>query len=191
MSAGNRASFYIQGSSETEKRGMQLIRECFGLIYPQLVMREVHGSDPTAIFLQKHLGDIIWFNADPSEHSGFSFAEVKVEERYTGNLFVETWSNWADEPEKLNPGWSVKVAGHWLFYVFLDRNIIYMLPRHETLRFVWKHHEKFPERTQGKAHQKNKTRGVLVPIEILRDQMAIGGTTLQCFDMNAISRRAA
>lgn len=165
----------IPNCTKTEREAIALIRQAFAARYPHLEMREVSGNDPTALSLQRHYGDLLWFHKDPAQHAGISFAEVKAESRFTGNLFIETWSNAAEEPARLNPGWAAKCEGHWLFYVFLDRRVLYMLPRHEVLTWFWKHHYKYPERTQEKHEQRNITRGVLVPIEDVEEMLTVKG----------------
>lgn len=157
-------ALYIEGCTEQERLAFSLIRETFAVKYPDLIVRDIQGDDETALFIQKHLGDMVWFNRDPTKHSGVSFAEVKAESKFTGNLFIETWSNWADEPNRVNPGWVTKIMGHWLFYVFLDRRILYMLPRTPLLSFFWMKHGEYPEKTQKKTTQRNITRGILVPV---------------------------
>lgn len=157
-------SLQIKDCTEVERTAFDLIRETFLDKFPDLIVREISGDDETAIFLQKHLGDLLWINKDPLKHSGVSFAEVKAERKFTGNLFIETWSNWSDEPSRLNPGWATKAKGHWVFYVFLDRMTLYMFPRTPLLRFAWSNHAKYKEATQEKHQQRNVTRGLLVPI---------------------------
>lgn len=182
-------SLYIPGSTEVERSAIAMIRETFATQFPQYEMREIGGNDETGLFLQKYLGDLVWWRKDPVKHSGISFAEVKAESRFTGNLFIETWSNWADEPGKVTPGWASKIKGHFIFYVFVDRQILYMIPREPLMEWFWNHHHEYPERTQKKAAQRNITRGVLVPIQDVQDVLRQCGKDIRIIKLSSASAR--
>lgn len=176
-------SLYIPGSTEVERAAIAMIRAAFAVQFPHLEMREVGGSDDTSLFLQKHLGDLVWWHKDPSKHAGISFAEVKAETRFTGNVFVETWSNWAEDPSRVTPGWASKIRGHFIFYVFVDKCILYMIPREPIMQWFWNNHDKYPERTQRKASQRNVTRGVLVPLRDIEEVLSRSGKNLRIIEL--------
>lgn len=112
--------------------------------------------------LQAKYGDVIL-----NFHGEVKAIEIKSERRYTGNLFLESWSNY---PHK--PGWMHTLDADYIFYHFIDRNILYIIdfPALKEWAFDWKFLEIYPEKPQGKYTQLNDTRGYIVPIsELMRD----------------------
>lgn len=92
--------------------------------------------------------------------------ELKAEENNKhGNFFLETWSN---KPRETR-GWLYTNQADWLYYHFLDMNVVYCMSFHklrewiETPRFF-----ACPERRQGKRKQLNEAWGRCVPIGVLQ-----------------------
>jgi hypothetical protein len=121
--------------------------------------------------LQEQCGDVL-FN---DRNDVLISVELKAEERHTGNLFLETWSNRnlenkvSHSARGSNPGWMVKSRADYLFYHFLDGGQLYIIPLFELQVWAWTSGEffKWPERRQGKHVQLNDTWGRCVPWKVL------------------------
>ena len=89
-----------------------------------------------------------------------SYAELKVEERYTGNIWVEDWADYLK-----SVGWLIylKNAKHLLCY-FLDTDTLFWLDWPRFKEWVLSNKERFEWRHQGKHPQRNDTTAYLVPI---------------------------
>jgi len=100
------------------------------------------------------------------------FIDVKVEMKYTGRLFLETWSNLGH-----NRGWLDKVSADFIIYYFRDRGVFYLIdfPKLRTWAFGDREKvgrlEHFKELKQGKYIQRNTTCGRVVPISVIRDEV--------------------
>lgn len=125
--------------------------------------------------------------------------ELKAEEEFTGNLFLETWSNLnLRDPQShadrgSNVGWMFKTRADLLFYHFLSHDLLVIVnlfalkrwafdgaSRRTSLRAgriaagplrgrLWD----FPEREQGKYRQMNDTWGRCVPLAVLEAEIAV------------------
>lgn len=119
-----------------------------------------------SLWMQKIVGDFIVVQEGRKRG-----VELKAEARFTGNLFLETWSNL---PE-LTPGWLVTSRAHWLFYFFLDTKTLYVMSMRRLQEWAFGIGEKegqiyhFREVTQSKYQQINMTRGRLVSLTALQD----------------------
>jgi hypothetical protein len=140
-----------------------------------------------APFIQETIGDYMVNCSDQI----FSI-EIKAEERFTGNLFLETWSNRnLDDPAShamrgSNPGWLLKLRSDLLFYYFLDADRLYVINTLSLKRWAFGHKGSvahlyegdldgsamFREVAQSKYQQLNDTWGRLVPLERLTRQMS-------------------
>jgi hypothetical protein len=122
--------------------------------------------------LQETVGDAL-FNSDVETiHS----VEFKIEEKHTGNLFIETWSNrnFDDKRDHAeygpNPGWAHKLKADLLFYYFLDNDALYIINLFRLQQWAFGHHDvpgniyRYREVPQGKYAQRNDTHGRLVPV---------------------------
>lgn len=112
--------------------------------------------------LQQTYGDV-FTNLNGRVHA----IEIKSEWHFTGNLFLETWSNY-----NVNPGWLFKLKSDWLFYHFLENNTLYIIDFNELRK--WTNNDnliRFREVQQKKYTQFNNTRGRIVPIDILRNEL--------------------
>lgn len=125
--------------------------------------------------LQAEFGDVL-MNTDDQTVWG---VEIKIEQRWTGNLFLETWSNRNLESKQSHgergqtPGWLVTQRADLLFYYFLDVDLLLVIPIFALKQwafgsgdtpghlFAWK------EVRQGKYAQRNDTWGRLVNVDAL------------------------
>jgi len=129
---------------------------------------------PMARALQETVGDGVF-----SEAGRQWFVELKVEQRFTGNLFLETWSNRnlksRDNHASLgsNPGWLLKLKADLLLYYFLDNDHLYAIDLFKLKRWAFALPGKngndgriwdYREVEQGASVQRNDTRGRIVPI---------------------------
>lgn len=73
-----------------------------------------------AVELQVRLGDLA-FNRQGSRE--MLFVECKAERTYTGNLFLEEWSN----RESGRRGWMFNNDADWLAYFFADVEVLYVI----------------------------------------------------------------
>jgi len=143
--------------------------------------------------LQEELGDLLANLAprhDPTagplaEEGRLIAIELKVERRFTGNLFLETWSNrnlgdaTSHAERGSNPGWLFKTRSDLLFYYFLDADTLCISNVLALKRWAFRVAKKndpwpvlnYPERAQGQYQQKNDTHGVCVPIADLQREL--------------------
>ena len=75
-------------------------------------------------------------------------AEIKAEERFTGNLFLETWSNKVFAYEYRRPGWMVTLGCDILLCYFLDKKRLYSIPFGRLWSWFW---EQTTSRSGGRA----------------------------------------
>lgn len=112
-------------------------------------------------FLQKTCGD--WIITKLSQQYG---VELKAEARYTGNLFLETWSNLP----RRTLGWMYTSQADYLFYFFADTKELFVIDFPALWQWAFGVGEKegaiykYAEKTQSKYNQVNFTRGRIVPI---------------------------
>lgn len=121
-----------------------------------------------ALELQASYGDAV-FNS--SRNGDVTTVECKAEEKHTGNLFIETWSN----RKILRPGWLQTQKADVLAYFFLDVSVLYVM-RMSALQDwafgdepgtgnLW--HYSNREVRQSKYDQHNDTWGRLVSVRSL------------------------
>jgi hypothetical protein len=136
-----------------------------------------------APLLQETIGDVL------INRAGQVWSiEIKAEQSYTGNLFLETWSNRnlddASNHAKhgSNPGWLIKTRADLLFYYFLDTDDLFVINVFALKRWAFGHIDKpaqvyannydggpkFPEKRQSKYQQLNDTLGRCVSIQMLQ-----------------------
>jgi hypothetical protein len=137
------------------------------------------ASGSLSVKLQKTAGDFLAQKANsndflsPGFHSDVIGLELKTEERHTGNLFIETWSN----KEHWNPGWIYTSLADYMLYHFLDREVCYVISMKALKKFCFTtpgankstgRLTDYREVGQEKHKQKNNTCGRLVPIDDLK-----------------------
>lgn len=104
--------------------------------------------------------------------------EFKTEVRWTGNLFLETWSNkhWD------TPGWLRTLDADLLFYLFTEKKVLYSV-RFQDLK-AWAYpngsdeseaFRSYAEKRQSKRDQPNDTWGRCVPIAVLEKEAGLMG----------------
>jgi hypothetical protein len=127
--------------------------------------------------LQRSAGDLLFNTAkDPDR---IVTVEIKGEDKFTGNFFLEYWSN----RSRLTPGWMLTLRADLLCYVFNDaeRAFIIGLPKLQQWAFIRMterrrfdgHIYRFPLAAQGKYEQPNDTWGRLVPIGVVRREVGL------------------
>lgn len=143
---------------------------------------------------QETFGDLIFNSANGTMHT----VELKAEEKWTGNLFLEIWSNFNFTNHESytalgpTPGWLLKLNADLLFYHFLshDKLVICSLPALQRWAFINKsrnysepdargeRHQlagrvfDFRQRKQERHQQKNVTVGGLVPVKTLEAELS-------------------
>lgn len=137
------------------------------------------NKGPLARYLQETTGDAI-FNSDADT---VWTVEIKAERKFTGNFFLETWSNRnlddRDNHARLgsNRGWLDKLRADLLFYYFLDCDQLYIINLFRLKSWAFGHDdeparlERFPEKRQGRYQQRNDTWGRIVPIETVKREV--------------------
>lgn len=103
----------------------------------------------------------------------FGAIEFKVEERFTGNLFLETWSNLDFLRSKQGWMYSLKVDRLWCYFLSDDVLIDISFSKLWEWAFVQRRIYRYTEVPQRKTAQLNTTCGRLVPIETLRRDIGL------------------
>lgn len=130
---------------------------------------------PLAKALQETVGDGVFSVAGDREY----FVEIKCEQKHTGNLFLETWSNRNLENREnharlgSNPGWMHKVVADLLLYYFIDCDKLYVFDLFKLKKWafvdigasghagrIWD----YREAPQNRYSQLNDTYGRIVPL---------------------------
>lgn len=107
--------------------------------------------------LQLRFGDLC-YNAKAT--GALLFVECKAERRHTGNLFIETWSNY---PKRA--GWLEHSDADLLAYFFRDVEVLYVIDFPALKGWLTEDVlEGYRETAQTKHAQRNDTRGRLVPV---------------------------
>ena len=114
--------------------------------------------------LQLRFGDLC-YNSKAS--GALFFVECKAERKHTGNLFIETWSNY---PKR--PGWWEHSDADLLAYFFRDRETLYVIDFPALKGWLTDERlEGYREKPQKKHAQRNDSRGRLVPVEDIARQV--------------------
>lgn len=147
-------------------------------------------------FLQREVGDLL-FN---DSHGNVWSVELKAEQRFTGNLFLETWSNrnladaMSHAERGCTVGWLVQCKADLLFYHFLDSDSLYVFSLLALKRWAFEAPSRrmrmaeagadgvrsellgrvydFAEKAQHKYAQMNVTCGRIVPLRVLEQECA-------------------
>lgn len=148
---------YYQTALQTELEGSTIIAD---------FIRLRTGNQPLAITdreQQKTIGDFLI-----ASQAGSYSLELKVERKFTGNLFIESWSN----REWGNPGWLFTSKANRIAFYFLDQDILITVDLHSLRSWLLNKAnpaiDKFTE-VAIKADQRNDTRGYVIPIQACRD----------------------
>jgi len=140
-----------------------------------------------ARWLQESVGDVLL-----NRREQLFAVELKCERKYTGNLFLETWSNRNLEDGRShaergqNTGWMYKLRADLLLYYFIDTDQLFSIKVLALKRWFFGRGGElgayrrpsadgqtpmFREVKQEARDQANDTRGVLVPIAVLRSEI--------------------
>jgi len=132
-----------------------------------------------ARFLQVTIGDVILNDKEGRVWS----VELKAEEKHTGNLFLETWSNknlidqQSHAARGSTIGWLYSCRADLLMYYFLDSDDLYIIPLLRLKRWAFGSNGRagriyaFQEVEQEKYEQMNDTYGRLIPIAALAKEI--------------------
>lgn len=154
------------------------------------------GKGTLSKWLQESAGDVMTNTPDGRLWT----IELKTERKWTGNLFLETWSNRNLDGRSghglhgSNPGWLAKLRSDLLLYYFLDADILVSLDMFQLKRWAFGYVDRddvvtgnlyrhrwdaalkacvpvFREMRQRVHVQANDTWGRIVPIGILHDEI--------------------
>jgi hypothetical protein len=180
----------FQRSCLVEQRGM-------ATLLPFLETRAWRGQiiqvakGPLARHFQKSFGDLLIATGP----GAVATVEVKAERRWTGNLFLELWSNKnlddrASHIERgSTPGWLVTCRADVIGFHFLDVDTALFLPLFRLQQWAFGVDDRaarvfdFPERRQRRYVQRNDTWGRIVPIEVLAREIGMKRAALAQGDL--------
>ena len=163
-----------------EQRGMSVL-------LPFLESRAYRGQviqvakGPLARHFQRSFGDLLIATGPGAVAS----VEIKVQRRWTGNLFLEVWSNrnLDDRGSHIErgstPGWLVTCRADVVGFHFLDADTVLFLPLFRLQQWAFGVGDQpgriyaFPERTQRRYAQRNDTWGRIVPVDVLVAEVAV------------------
>jgi hypothetical protein len=133
-----------------------------------------------AEFLQKIVGDVI-----ASANGRCWTIEIKAEWKFTGNFFLELFSNRnLDDPAShamrgSTVGWLYTLRCDLLFYYFHDVDELYILRFFPLKQWAFGSGKEsgliqfFEQKSQQKYYQRNDTWGAIVPIDVLPSSVLI------------------
>ncbi len=132
------------------------------------------AKGPLARILQHSFGDF-FINIDADTVRSL---EIKVERHWTGNLFLETWSNLNLEDREAHaehgstPGWMVTNWADLLLFYFLDTDDFVTVPLLRLKRWAFGSGTDggiyaWPEKRQRRYGQRNDTWGRCVSVDHL------------------------
>jgi len=164
-------------ASLVEHRGL-------AVLLPYLEERAYRGrlvstaKGPLSRTLQKSFGDF-FMNVDTETVRSL---EIKVERHWTGNLFLETWSNRNLDDREAHyehgstPGWLVTSRADLLLFYFLDTDDLITVPLLRLKRWAFDSGPQggiygWPERPQRQYRQANDSWGRVVPVDHLEREV--------------------
>jgi hypothetical protein len=168
-------------ATDVETRALEIIRP-FAKTFSYNGMIVCPKDGAVGIALQKQFGDLFIQETETKLTS----IELKAEEEFTGNLFLETWSNRNLESKLSHAergsevGWLYKSRADVLFYYFLNTDHLFVCDMFSLQKWAFgtrgaKKEARifsFPEKPQGKYSQLNDTWGRCVKIEVLQRELA-------------------
>lgn len=147
-------------TDETEERGRQLVAPLIGgWVKPGTAVLDTHRTRQPALW-QRTWGDYLFVS--PSDV--LLSLELKVEERFTGNMFVETFSNQTTDPRFERSGWVYTLNSDALVCVYLDVAAAFAVNMPRLRRWCLEdgHLFDYPQKTP-RREQRNRTIGHPVP----------------------------
>ena len=167
--------FQALPSNRVRERGEQLVAPFIQKLADGGQYLIIEGG-PLALYLQKACGDY-----HLRIHGEIGTLELKTEEKSTGNLFLEMFSNRnLQDPAKhfergTTPGWLVTSKARWLAYAFLDYGVVYVCSMLQLQRWAFCKERVFsgdyPLKCQGRYPQLNDTWGFCAPIRVLQHDL--------------------
>jgi hypothetical protein len=121
-------------------------------------------------YVQKAIGDAL------ARRNGHTYSiEIKAERRFTGNVFLETFSN-----KPVNDGWMYTTCATEIWFYFLANRSLNMVNTAELREWAFGKPgtreqgrlAAFEEVPQQQYDQRNYTHGRIVPIRILQAEVA-------------------
>lgn len=172
-------------ASRVEQQGM-------ALLFPYLEARAYQGRivstarGTLARTLQSSFGDI-FVNTDASTVWAI---EAKIERRWTGNLFLELWSNRnlyskaQHAARGSTPGWLVTCRADLLAFYFLDSDDLIFVPVFALKRWAFGSGAQggvyaYPEKHQGRYVQPNDSWGRIVPVDVVAREVGVKRTNIR------------
>jgi hypothetical protein len=122
---------------------------------------------------------------------GVASIEIKVQRRWTGNLFLEVWSNknlddrGSHVERGSTPGWMITCRADVVGFHFLDADTVYFVPLFRLQQWAFGVGDQtgriydFPERRQRRYVQRNDSWGRIVPVDVLAREVGIKRTELR------------
>ena len=159
----------------------------FASLLPYLEQRAWRGQvilvakGPLARTFQKAFGDLLVATGQGNVVS----VEVKAQRRWTGNLFLEVWSNKnlddrASHTERgSTPGWLITCRADVVGFHFLDLDAVYFLPLFRLQQWAFGTGENqgriydFREVHQRRFVQSNDSWGRIVPMDVLAREVGV------------------
>lgn len=162
----------FEAASEIEAKSWEILRPFIEFrAYNGRFVRTVKGR--LAKELQKSVGDVLYNSDDATVHA----VEIKAEQKWTGRLFLERWSN----RSRFTPGWIETLNCDLLLCHFLDQDRLLAL-NFPNLR-KWLYHcdrwqkpkaSLYPQTSQTAYAQLNDTWGYVVPVSDLPREVLQG-----------------
>lgn len=151
------------------EKGCKIEKQGMDVLLPFIISRAYQGR-AVPLFgnaqnkeLQQY-GDILM----STESDKYMTIDLKIESRFTGNFFIETWSN----KSRFNQGWVYKCRSDRIFYYFLDKpEVLYSIVTEKFKEWLFASVGNkprlfsFSEVKQSKYDQMNDTWGVIIPVE--------------------------
>lgn len=169
-----------------EQRGMTTL-------LPYLETRAYRGrviqicKGPLAAHFQRTFGDLLIATGP----DGVASIEIKTQTRWTGNLFLETWSNRNLEDRASHvergstPGWMLTCRADVIGFHFLEADTVLFLPLFRLQQWAYGAGDQpgrlydFPERCQRRYAQPNDSWGRIVPVEVLAREVGMKRASLR------------
>lgn len=149
------------------------------------VIRVAKG--PLARHFQRSFGDLL-IATGPGDVAS---VEIKAVRRWTGNLFLEVWSNRNTDDRTSHvergstPGWLITCRADVLGFHFLDADMVLFLPLFRLQQWAFGTGDvpgriyDFPERGQRRYVQRNDTWGRIVPVDVLAREVGMKRAALR------------
>ena len=155
------------------------------------------SKGPLAKHFQRSFGDLLIATGP----GGVASVEIKNCRRWTGNLFLEVWSNRNLEDRASHvergstPGWLITCRADVVGFHFLDADTVLFLPLFRLQQWAFGNGDQpgrvydFPERCQRRYQQLNDSWGRIVPIEVLAAEVGMKRATLRQGELWSTGRR--